>query len=275
MNLRRLKDTPPWEWPPDAAEILLDALRDPGTSEADLEVAAELGGDYVVVNDELVEALLAILRSDERSEKVRGLAAISLGPVLEEADVGTFPGDLDELPIEQETLEAIRTTLRALHTDPGVPSEVRRRILEASVRAPEEWHAEAVRTAYASDDELWRLTAVFCMRFIRGFDALILDALASTHAETHREAVLAASNWEIEAAWPHVKAIVMSEGMDKELLLAAIEAVGSIRPEEAGVRLVDLADSDDEDIAAAVEEALTLAQLPSFDDDDFDDDDEP
>ena len=52
--------------------------------------------------------------------------------------------------------------------------EVKRPILEASVRAPEKWHKNAVAAAYRSKDEDWKLTAVFCMRFIRGFDKQIV-----------------------------------------------------------------------------------------------------
>ena len=54
--------------------------------------------------------------------------------------------------------------------DGDIPKDVRREILEASVRAPQDWHQEAVRMAYSSDDESWRLTAVFCMCYIRGFE---------------------------------------------------------------------------------------------------------
>jgi hypothetical protein len=54
--------------------------------------------------------------------------------------------------------------------DASVPTDVRRRILEASVRAPQDWHRDAIRAAYASDDDVWRLTAVFCMRSVRGFE---------------------------------------------------------------------------------------------------------
>ena len=42
------------------------------------------------------------------------------------------------------------------------------------------------------------------------------------------------------------------------MLLAAISAVASIRPHEAAEILEDLADSDDEDIAA-VDEAMAMA----------------
>ena len=153
---------------------------------------------------------------------------------------------------------------------------MRRRILEASVRAPQDWHQDAVRAAYSSADEVWRLTAVFCMRFVRGFDEQILEALDSKNPDIHCEAVLAAGNWEVDAAWPHVAALVASEETDKPLLLAAIAAAASIRPHEAAEILDDLADSDDEDIVAAVDEALAMAGGPSGEDadDDFDDDDD-
>jgi len=86
MNLRTLKDTPPWDWPEGTGKMLLDFLRDDRTSESDLLLAAELAGDLTVINEELVEALLSILRRGDRPERVRGRAAISLGPILEHAD---------------------------------------------------------------------------------------------------------------------------------------------------------------------------------------------
>jgi len=48
----------------------------------------------------------------------------------------------------------------------------------------------------------------------------------------------------------------------KHLLLAAIGAVGSIRPAEAGAILVDLVDSEDEEIVEAAEEAMMMAEIP-------------
>ena len=60
------------------------------------------------------------------------------------------------------------------------------------------------RAAYSSDDEDWKLTAVFAMRSVRGFDGQILEALESENEDIHYEAVCAAGNWELEAAWSHV-----------------------------------------------------------------------
>jgi len=165
MNLRTLKDTPPWEWPEGTGKMLLDVLRDDGASKSDLLLAAELAGDFVVINEELVDALLSIVRSSDKSEDVRSRAAIALGPVLEHADTQGFE-DPDDLQISERTFHGIQESLRKLYMDASVPEEVRRRVVEASVRAPQDWHQDAIRAAYASDAEAWRLTAVFCMGFI-------------------------------------------------------------------------------------------------------------
>lgn len=271
MDLRTLRDTPPWEWPPGTDTALLAVLRDGQAAGPDRLLAAGLAGDFTVINEDLVEALLAIVRSSGAAEKLRGQAAISLGPVLEYADTEGFE-DSDEVRISERTFETIQETLRTLFRDADVPGEVRRQILEASVRAPRDWHQGAVRAAYHSDDEGWKLTGVFCMRFVRGLDEEILEALDSEDPEIHREAVGAAGAWGVEAAWPHVAALVAKDGTDRRLLLEAIEAVASIRPGEAPEVLSDLADSDDEEIAEAVHEALVMAggtRGEADEDDDF------
>jgi hypothetical protein len=255
MNLTTLKDTPPWEWRDGTAATLFEILRGNRGSASDLLLAAELAGDLTVINAELVDALLAILRRGDTPEAVRGRAAISLGPVLEQADTEGF-GDADDLSITERSFREIQESLHELYLDANVPSDVRWRILEASVRAPQAWHPDAIRAAYGSGDEAWRLTAVFCMRFVRGFEEQILEALTSTNPDIHYEAVVAAGNWGLDAAWPHVAALVSSGEADKPRLLAAIEAAAGIWPHEALEILDDLADSDDEDIAAAVDEAM-------------------
>jgi hypothetical protein len=196
MNLTTLKDTPPWEWPDGTAATLLDILRGDGGSASDLLLAAELAGDLTVINAELVDALLAILRRSNTPEAVRGQAAISLEPVLEHADTGSFE-DPDDLPITERSYREIQESLHELYLDANVPSDVRRRILEASVRAPQAWHGAAIRAAYGSGDEAWRLTAVFCMRFVRGFEEQILEALASTNpiSTTRRSSRQAIGDW--------------------------------------------------------------------------------
>jgi hypothetical protein len=267
MDLQDLKDTPPWDWPEGTAEKLASVLQDERAAQPDRLLAAEMAGDFTVVNDELVEALLAILRNGEESQKMRARAAISLGPILAYADSEGFE-DTDDVPISEGHFQQIQESLRELYMDARIPKEVRRRILEASVRAPQDWHKNAVRAAYSSGDDAWELTAVFCMRFVRGFDEQIVEQLDNRKPDIQLEAVLAAANWGVRASWPHIAALIHSGRTPKPLLLAAIEAVPTVCPQEAGEVLSGLIESDDEDIVEAVHEALAMAEEPSGDDED-------
>jgi hypothetical protein len=260
MDLQKLRDTPPWDWPEDAGEMLLGILRDDRVDEPSRLLAAELAGDSTVMNDELADCLLSIVRNGEEPEHLRAKAVISLGPALELADEGGYEGDPEEPPFTEDTFRKIQDSLRKLSMDTGVPKEVKRRILEASVRAPQDWHQGAIRSAYSSDDEDWKLTAVFCMRWVSGFDDEILEALKSRNPDIHYEAVCAAGNWELDAAWPHVAALVTSKDTGKPLLLAAIDALAGIRPREAAEILAGLTDADDDEIAEAASEALAMAE---------------
>lgn len=274
VDLAALKDIPPWDWPRDTGKMLLGLLRDDKTPDGDRLLAVDLAGDSTVIDDELAEALIAHVRDDRRTEEIRAAAALSLGPALEQADLLGFD-DADDVPITEETFQKLQSALREVFSNAGLPSELRRRVLEASVRAPQDWHVDVIHTAYAERDGSWRLTAVFCMRYVRGFDEQILAALDDPDPAIRCEAVLAAGEWGLEAAWPHVKALVTSKKTEKPLLVAAIEAVASIRPSEAPQVLAHLADSDDEDIAGAVAEALDMADVGPFDEDEMFPDDDP
>ena len=271
MDLKKLENLPPWEWPQNTDRMLLEILCDDQKDASDRMLAAALAGDYTVINDELADALLVIVLSDEESEDLRQRAVISLGPVLETAYIDEFE-DPEGVPISETKFHGIQEALRKLYMDTDVSRDLHRRILEGSVRAPQDWHKEAIREAYASDDASWKLTAVFGMRYIRGFNDQILEALKSEDEHIHYEAVCAAGNWEVDAAWPHIAGLATTESTDKWVRLAAIEAVGSIRPQEATEILIELTQSDDEDIVDAAYEAMVMSGwLP---DDDFDDDGE-
>ena len=273
MDPKTLNDIPPWEWPEGVGEAFLGILGDDQADESDRLLTAELAGGFTVINDELAEALLTIVRSGGETDELRGKASISLGPALEHASTMGFE-DADDMLLSEGVFLEIQQSLQELFLKADVPEGVRRRILETSVGAPQDWHRDAIREAYSSDDEAWRLTAVFCMQFVRGFDDQILEALDSDAADIHYQAVCAAGSWEVDAAWPHIAALVTSDETDKPLLLAAIEAVASIRPEEAPEILGDLTDSDDEDIVEVAFEALAMAEGPTEDDDDEEPDDE-
>lgn len=273
MNWKELKDSPPWEWPDDAADMLLVALNDKDAPDADLLLAAELAGDITVINDELAQALLTLVGTSGRSAQLRAQAAISLGPALEAADTGDFD-DPESTLLTERAFEQVQASLRHLYSDDQLPAEVRRQVLEASVRAAQDWHQDAIRAAWASDNYPWNLTAVFCMRFVRGFDAQILDALKSAHKAIRYEAVLAAGACGLDAAWPVVSSLVQSPGTDKQLLLAAIDSIAAIRPQEAVPLLERLTEAADEDIADAAVEAMALADGLAEDDGEFDEDED-
>lgn len=274
MNLKKLANTPPWDWPDDAGDTFLATLTNKQAKESDRLIAAELGAEIVAMNDELAEALLTIAGSSDESEELRGKAAIALGPVLEECSLEDFENP-EDLPIRQDTFDGIVATVHKLYSDDNVPKEVRRRILEGSVRAPQDWHPDAIKKAYASSDKDWKLSAVFSMAYVQGFDKQILEALKSPDLLIHIYAVKAAGSWELGAAWDHIVELLEDPGTPKELLLAAIDAAASILPAEAGPALVDLTTSPDEDIAEAANEAMMMAASMSGElDEEFDDDEE-
>lgn len=259
-KLEILRDTPPWEWPRDAGKIFKGVLRNKRAVAAERLIAADLAGDLVVMNDDMADVLMAITADASEPDELRARSAISLGPVLEQTYIEGFDDDLAAPPISEPAFEKIQSVLRKVYLDESAGKELRRRVLEASVRAPQDWHRDAIPDAFASGDREWRLTAVFGMRWVRGFDNQILEALKSGDAEIRREAIEAAGNWEVDAAWPDALAILNDARTPKELLLATIEAAGTIRPQEAKDVLMRFVDSRDEDIAEAADEALMMAK---------------
>ena len=274
MDLKTLEETPPWEWPKDTDKMLLDILRKGPVDAPDRILAVQLAGESTVVNDELARALLSVAQNDKEDGEVRGAALIALGPALEQADMMGFEEE-DYIVISEEVFRMLQTSLQKLYMNPDLPKDIRRAVLEAAVRAPQQWQFEAVRAAYTGNDEAWRLTAVFCMGYLDGFDAQIMESLASDDPDIHYHAVCAAGNWDVHDAWPHIAALVRSNETDKELRIAAIGALAGIRPEESVEVLNGLIDSEDEDIVEAVFEALAMAGgLAEFEGDEFEDDEE-
>lgn len=259
MDIIKLKEIPPWEWPEDTGATLLPLLQNAGADADDRLLAASLAGDLSVVDDALAGALLAIVVDAGADETLRAQSAIALGPALENADMMGFD-DEEEIMISERLFGSIQVALEKCYRDGGCPKEVRRRCLEASVRAPQDWHAAAIRSAYISGDPDWRLTAVFGMNYIEGFEKQIIESLEDDDPDIFYEAVSAAGSWEVAAAWSRIVALVGDEDTEKELRLAAIEAAVNIRPDDVGEILESLLDEEDEEIVEAVHEALAMAE---------------
>lgn len=271
MDLKELEDIPPWEWGEDSGTTIRKVLADKQAKVSERILAAELAVEFTVMCDELAEELLTVVENNDEPAELRGRAAISLGPALEYCDTMEFE-DPEGNPISEDVFIKIQRSLRKLYEDPTLPTMVRRRVLEAGVRAPEEWQTKAVRAAYYSKDKDWHLTAVFCMRFVQGFKKEILESLRSPDPDIQYHAVQAAGLWELDNAWDHIARLATEEQTEKSLRLAAIEAIATIRPEEAVAILQELIHSEDDDIVEAAYEAMgyaeAAAELDDFDEDD-------
>lgn len=264
MDLKILYDTiPPWDWPKDAAEIFQEIIDNHSADLSDRLLAAEMAGNLVVFNDTLAKTLLSVLGNNDEPTELRARAAISFGPAFEHVDLYEFD-DPDDIILSEEMVREVQVSFKKFYNDEGFPKEVRRRILEAAVRAPQDWHSASVRAAFAGGDENWQCTAVFCMRFIEGFDQQILEALESEKPDIRYEALLAAGNWELAKAWPAVARLVADPDIDKTMLLAAIDAAANIGLPESVAFLEKLLYSDDEDIADAAHEALGMLEDDEF-----------
>lgn len=259
MDLEELYDMPPWEWPDGTKEKLVQLLENAAARLEEREMAAELLSDLDVMDDGVAEVLLKIVSDSKEDPGLRGTAAVALGSALEYADVEGFENP-EEDPISEATFQNIQQKFYELYHDPRTPGELRRSVLEGSVRAPQEWHREEVASAYASGDDDWKLTAVFAMRWIEGFEHEILEALRSSDPDMVYQAVCAAGAWGLPDAAPVLEEILQSEEVEEDLLFAAIEAVPTVMPEKAPEVLGPLRQSDDPDVVDAVEEALTTAK---------------
>lgn len=274
MKMRDLAEIPPWDWPQTASVSILEVLGNREAPSDERRLAVELAGELVVMNDDLAGELLRILENPSEPDSLRGRAAISFGAALEDAGM-TEIGGFDEWDVPAVTgpvLEGARTALSNAFQNLENPKEVRRCALEASARAPEAWHADAVRAAHGDEDPEWRLTAVFCMRFVQGFKAEIVEALESDDPVTLFQAVQASRDQAVPGAWPRIRELVRTAasgiplipehpGLGRSLLMAAMHATAAIRPDEAEELLGEFIGAADEDLSDAAMAALDVAEV--------------
>lgn len=228
------------------------------------------------MDDEVARAFLDVASSDAPDE-VRGDVIIGLGPVIEEASDDYMDDDeflLDpELgpPISREMYETIVREIRGIYEDEAQPKLVRRRAFEVLVRDPQPWLTSEIRKRFASDDPEWRVTGIFAMGYVTGFDEEIAAAVRSEQGKLLFEAVRAAGSMDVSAAASRIRELATSTKIDRDLRLAAIGALPNVDRDSHEV-LERLAMSADEDIAAAAEAALEeLSEWESIDDEDDED----
>ncbi|MGD2114718.1 MAG: HEAT repeat domain-containing protein [Acidobacteriota bacterium] len=281
---------PPLDSFDETTRPLVQALR---SDDPDLRATA-LAEIADVVNDPLARELLRFAREPHpgRSDDVeeRGHALIALGPTLQicwedEDDDGTLPAPPPDAtlfeeaffthPLSTAVYEQVRNELRHIYHDADLPKLLRRRALEAAVRAPRDWQRDAAGAAWRSDDPEWRITAIFTMGFLGGlpeddFDDEIAEAFGSDDPLVRRQAILAAGRAGVERLAGPVMDLAGDRHADREDRLAAIEALGEWMLSDAAELLQDLLGDPDAEIAEAAEWALDEATLLSELDDELD-----
>ena len=259
-HLEFLQEIPPWEWPKGSGEIFLEVLHDEQATESDQLIAAELAGEFSVINDELVDALIAILNRSDKSEELRGTAAIARGR-----------------PLRASSWKASRTKATVLLPNPRLtrsrshcarstwtPITCQGRCAAESSRPP----CAHLRTGILmlSERRFPVMTrhggsrpSSACATFLGSTSRFSRHSAARTR-RILREAVIAAGEQVVDAAWPRVTALLNPSQTERSLLLAAIDAVASINPDLAPEVLNDLGGSEDDEIATAVFDALALQE---------------
>jgi HEAT repeat protein len=213
--------------------------------------AAAIKGLWEDDDTALINPLITMMR-DDLSIPVRAGAATSLGRYVllgELAKIKARPFAL----VREALLETIRSPFEDL--------EVRRRAVEAIAYSSEEGVREIIETAYYDEDEKMRSSALCAMG--RSADPywadLVIGELESSRPEMRYEAATACGELELSAAIPLLADLVNDP--DREVLEAAIWALGQIGGNEARRILYDCYQEGDQFLREAVEEALEYLEL--------------
>ncbi len=208
--------------------------------------AAAIEGLWEDDDTALINPLITLLR-DDPSISVRAGAATSLGRYVLLGELGKIRARPFAL-VREALLETIHSPFENL--------EVRRRAIEAIAYSSDEGVREIIEAAYYDEDERMRTSAVFAMG--RSADPywsdLVISELESPRPEMRYEAAMACGGLELAAATPLLANLVNDP--DREVLEAAIWALGQIGGNEARRILYDCYQEGDEFLREAVEEAL-------------------
>ena len=253
---------PPWDVSQEerrrTATKLLEVLRN-GQADDSARIAAakELGG-LQCMDDEIADTLLDIARANDQPEQLRKELIELLVPEFIYIAATTCDKPEDH-PFSGAMLTRIQSTLREIHFDKAAPVALRRNALRTAVYLPQEWQRQAIQEAYSRSEGTWKELAMFCMRFHPGFEEAIIEALDSPNREVRYQAIYAAGDTSVKAAWSHIVALIASKETSRRDRVAAIDAVSSIFPEKAREVLGELLNSKDADISEAAWDEVFLA----------------
>lgn len=213
----------------------------------DLEIRAMAIDGLWEDDDQALIALLVHLMEDDLSTLVRSRAAVALGKyvLLAEMD-GLTPG----------RSRFLRKALLQVIRNPGEDVEVRRRAVESIAYFGDEEVRDIIEGAYYSAEGKMQVSAVFAMG--RSMDpywsGTVLLELQNPNAEMRFEAARANGELGNSRAVPIL--IELLEDPDREIQEVSIWALGQIGGTDARHALEAVAESEDEELAAAAEDAL-------------------
>lgn len=199
----------------------------------------------------LVDPFIKMLRQDP-SEMVRAAAAISLSRF-------TLQVALEEL--EGRRAQALQEALLQALQDPRETVDVRRRVIEALAYLDVAGLREIIEAAYSDDDDRVRASALFAMGRTcdKSWASIILGELTALEPEMRYEAARAAGELKLRKAVPDL--IKLLDDSDREVQEGAIWALGQIGGTQAKHALEKCAESEDEGLQEAIEEALAELAL--------------
>jgi HEAT repeat protein len=216
-------------------------------NDSDAEVReAALDGLWEDTDPALIPVLLNILQNDP-SEQVRAAGASALGQFV-------YLDDIEEIP--HAKVESALKTLRQIIAAPDEPLAVRRRAVEAIGFSSADDVPGLIRQAYASPDELMRVSAVFAMGNSADDQWIdtIISELESQLPAMRYEAARAAGELEARTAVGTLARLL--DDPDREVQEMAIWALGQIGGKRARSLLADLAAGDDANLAEVAADAL-------------------
>lgn len=182
---------------------------------------------------------------ESQDEDVRAAANAALWPVIQDGasyELPVEPGaEVAEPGVPREIYEQTRNHLLAKVDAPMESMEVRRRCLEAvgHISFLPEIRSIILRFYHEAPNPWVKLSAVYAMGLCKDdvFERLILEELHSDHTGILVEAVHAASNLGLEAAWLRIRELTANP--DRDVRFEAIAAIGALAPIEEAKTLLE------------------------------------
>jgi hypothetical protein len=224
--------------------------------------------------NEIQETLVSVSEKDPDIEVQAGAISVMGRFIYEGEFVKEDSYSFEDETIDPKTIAKIRTYLEKIVYDEGQSEIKRRRAMESLSFDPSERDEKMIEHWAKSKSAGLRTSAVFSMgrAGLIKWEETIIRALDDKEKEVRREAVKALGEGCAEDGIKHLKKIII--GGDRDLVLEAILSIGKIGGDDAVDILYTLADSEDEEVAAAAEAAI--AETDAFSgDDEFEDDDFP